>query len=87
VSLESFLKDLVLDTLGQLGWNGPDAERRILDLCPSYRRSTVGAWTRELERLTGGAALVLLDALFPLVSPAEVATSAATLRAARVTLR
>lgn len=64
--LEGFLKDLTRAVFATLGWTEERTEAELAIHCPSYRRSTRGEWRHEMERLTSGGAILLLESLLPL---------------------
>jgi hypothetical protein len=70
ISLESFLKDLVRLSFRQLGWHGGAIDRELATHCPRFRRNRPGApWAVEMQYLSAGPSLILLDGILPLAFP------------------
>lgn len=79
ISFEGFLKDLTRITLATLGWGEEDMKREIPLHCPGYRRSypPQKSWKLEMEKISVGGALILLETLLPLAFPAKVSKNEA----------
>jgi hypothetical protein len=78
ISFEGFLKDLTRITLATLGWGEEDMKREIPLHCPGYRRSyPYKTWKMEMEKISVGGALVLLEVLLPLAFQEQISKDAA----------
>ena len=73
ISFEGFLKDLTRITLSTLGWGEEEMKREIPVHCPEYRRSYPHKpWKMEMEKISVGGALILLEGMLPLAFPGKI---------------
>jgi hypothetical protein len=80
ISFEGFLKDLTKITLATLGWGEEEMRREIHVHCPRYRRSYPHKpWKMEMEKISVGGALILLEAMLPLAFPGKISNDEATM--------
>ena len=74
VILEGSFKDLVRVTFNALGWNARRVVRKIKDQLPEYRFASDSkkddeVWKMTLDKMTAGAAAMLLKEFMPLAFP------------------